>query len=148
MLNKTFINLLIFGLALNCVIYLFGAFQINPPGYSTPFMDLSTWSGWFNFTPWGMLFTAASIAGMTFAAILLRQSTYAIYALLLGALGLIIKPVADFILAIPNAIGKWLPDSTNPIYPLPNPIIVVILLLFSFMAFWFIFGLVIQRDVN
>lgn len=158
MLNKFFTNLLIFGLALNCVIFLFGVFNFGPPNMNMSFMDLTTWNGWFDFSPWNLMFTGAAIAGMTLAAILLRQNTYAIYALLLAALGMIVRPIYEFMTAIPNAIGAWLPDSTNPLYvpdingvypnPVPpNPILVVILLLFGFAAFWFVFGLVVQRDI-
>ena len=150
-LNKLFLNIFIFGLSLNIVIFLFGVFGVDPQ-VKMPFMDLSTWSSWFPVSAWEWLLTGAAIAGITLAAVLLRQGTYAIYALLIAALGLILKPVREFILAIPNAIGAWLPDSTNPLPPVggvypPNPITVVIIAIFSFAAFWFIFGLVIQRDV-
>ena len=154
-LNKMFTNILLFGLAVNSAIFIMAAFHFDPQ-YSIPFMNLTTWQGWFNFSPWNILFTSASIAGITLASILLRQNTYAIYALLLAALGLVIRPVYEFMTAIPTALGALLPNSTNPNYTIvngspvygPNPLIAVILLIFAFFAFWFIFGLVIQRDVG
>jgi hypothetical protein len=154
-LNKFFTNILLFGLSVNIAIFLFSAFKFDPQ-YSMPFMDLTKWSGWFNFSPWNILFTSASIAGITLASILLRSNTYAIYALLLAALGFVIQPVYQFMTAIPNALAAFLPDSTNPNFTVvngvttygPNPLIAVILLIFAFFAFWFIFGLVVQRDIG
>lgn len=147
-LNKFFTNLLILGLAINCVLYLFGAFNFDPqvqyPG------ELSAMTSWFNIEPFNLLFTGATAAIVGVAALLLRQGTYAIYAMLLTALGMIIAPIQAFILAIPNALSAWLPASTNPnptLFPI-NPIIVVVSLLFAFGAYWFIFGLVLQRDLG
>jgi hypothetical protein len=147
-LNKFFTNILIFGLAMNVILYIFGAFNFDPqvqyPG------SLSTMTSWFNLSPFNLLFTGATAAVVGVASLLLRQGTYAIYAMLLAALGMVIGPVQAFILAIPNAIGMWLPASTNPnptLFPI-NPIVVVVGLIFSFAAYWFIFGLVIQRDLG
>ena len=147
-LNKLFTNLLILGMSINIALYLFGAFSIDPqvqiPG------SLSTMTSWFNLSPFNLLFTGATAAVVGVAALLLRQGTYAIYAMLLAALGMVIAPVQAFILAIPNLLGMLLPASTNPnptLFPI-NPITVVVGLLFAFGAYWFIFGLVIQRDIG
>jgi hypothetical protein len=147
-LNKFFTNLLILGLSVNIVLYLFGAFNFDPqvqiPG------SLSTMTSWFNLTPFNLLFTGATAAIVGVAALLLRQGTYAIYAMLLAALGMVISPVSAFILAVPNLLGMLLPAATNPnptLFPI-NPIIVVVSLIFAFAAYWFIFGLVIQRDLG
>lgn len=152
MLSKFFTSLLVLGLALSAVIYLFGTFNVDPQVHF-PFTNLTTWTGWFSIDPWGLLLTGAVAGVIGLAAVLLRQGTYAIYAMLLAALGMVIKPIQDIVLAIPKAIGTWLPDSTNPLpmnpdgtYP-PNPIFIVISLFFVFAAYWFIFSLVIQRDV-
>lgn len=147
-LNKLFTNILIFGVCMNIVLYLFGAFNFDPqvqyPG------SLSSMTSWFNLSPFNLLFTGATAAVVGVASLLLRQGTYAIYAMLLAALGMVIGPVQSFILAIPNALSVWLPSSTNPnpaLFPI-NPIIVVVSLIFAFAAYWFIFGLVIQRDLG
>ena len=156
-LNKFFTNLLLLGLAISIVTYLFGAFNFDPMVQS-PFIDLNKWQGWFGIDIYNILFAsaAAAVAGVT--ALLLRSGTYAIYAMLIAALGIIIKPVQDIVLAIPNAIGTWLPSSANPLaynngvfnpdYTGINPIIVVIKLIYIFAAFWFLIGLVIQRDIG
>ena len=147
-LNKLFTNILIFGICMNIVLYLFGAFDFDPqvqyPG------SLSTMTSWFDLSPFNLLFTGATAAVVGVASLLLRQGTYAVYAMLLAALGMVISPIQSFILAIPNALSVWLPASTNPnptLFPI-NPIIVVVSLIFAFAAYWFIFGLVIQRDLG
>jgi hypothetical protein len=152
MLNKFFTNLLVLGLALNSVIYLFGVYNVDPQVHF-PFTAINTWTDWFDISVWGILLTGGTMAAIGLAAVLLRQGTYAIYAMLLVGLTMIIKPIQDFVLAIPKAIATWLPNSTNPlppdangVYP-PNPIFIVISLFFVFAAYWFIFGLVIQRDI-
>ena len=156
-LNKFFTNLLILGLAMSIVTYLFAAFQFDPQVQS-PFIQLSTWQGWFDINIYNILFASAAAAITGVTALLTRSGTYAIYAMLLTALGLIIKPVQDIVLAIPNAIGSWLPKEANPLaytngifdstYTGINPIVVVIKLIYIFAAFWFILSLVIQRDVG
>jgi hypothetical protein len=149
MLNKLFTNILIFGLALNSAIFLFGAFGFDPQVQMT-FANLSTWTGWFNLSPFNILFTGAAATIIGLAALLTRNGTYAIYAMLLAALGMIITPVQQFVTAIPTAIGTLIPPETNPnptLFPI-NPLVVVINLVFLFAAFWFIFGLVVQRDIG
>ncbi len=151
MLSKFFTNLLVFAVAINCVVYLFGAFNVDPLVRNP--MNLSSFQSWFDLSPFNIMLTGATAAVIGLAAVLLRQGTYAIYAMLLWALGMIITPIRNFILAFLLLIGGWLRDSTNPfpavngVYP-PNPIVIVISLLFAFAAYWFIFGLVIQRDIS
>jgi hypothetical protein len=111
--------------------------------------SISTMTSWFNLSPFNLLFTGATAAVVGVAALLLRQGTYAIFATLIAALGMIITPISAFIMAIPNLLGALLPASTNPnpaLFPI-NPIIIVIGLIYAFAAYWFIFGLVVQRDV-
>lgn len=142
---------------MNCVLYLFNVFGFNPPQVQYP-GSLSTMTSWFNLEPFNLLFTGATAAIVGVAALLLKQGTYAIYAMLLAALGMIIAPVQAFIIAIPNAIGTWIPKEANPLaynagvynpdYTGINPIVTVISLIFAFAAYWFIFGLVIQRDMG
>lgn len=148
MLSKFFTNLLVLGLCINCALYIFGAFNIDPQ-YQVP-GSLSAMTSWFDLSPFNLMFTGATAVAIGLAALLLRQGTYAIYAMLLWALGMVIVPIQSFILAIPNLLGALLPASTNPdptLFPI-NPITVVISLLFAFGAYWFLFGLVIQRDLS
>jgi hypothetical protein len=156
-LNKFFTNILLLGLAVSFITYLFGAFNFDPMVQS-PFVSLSTWQGWFDINIYNILFASAAAAITGVTALLTRSGTYAIYGMLLTALGIIIKPVQDIVLAIPNAVGTWLPPEANPLaynngvfdstYSGINPIIAVIKLIYIFAAFWFIIGLVIQRDIG
>jgi hypothetical protein len=80
--------------------------------------------------------------------LLLKQGTYAVYAMLLWAIGVMFNLISTFLLVIPNTLSALLPASTNPnpdLFPV-NPLIVVIVLIFTFGAWWYMFGLTIQRD--
>lgn len=151
-----FVNLMLLGLAMSIAIYIFGVYNIDPQVHF-PFTPLQNWTDWFSITPWGLLITGVGTVLAGLVAVLFRQGTYAIYAMLIAALGLIITPIQQIVTAIPTAIGMWLPAEANPLaytngvynssYTGANPIVIVLDLLFIFAAFWFIFGLVIQRDV-
>lgn len=156
-LNKLFTSLLLFGLAVNIIIYLFNAFHFNPL-HQTEFMDLTQWQNWFAPSVVNIAIFGGSAAAITVVSLLFRQGTYALYALLIAMLGIIIRPVGDIVLAVPNAIGNWLPPESNPLAytngvynpasTAINPITVVIGLIYAFAAFWFLFGVVLQRDVS
>jgi hypothetical protein len=151
-----FVNVLILGLAISIVTYLFGVYNVDPNTHF-PFTPLKAWTDWFSITPLGLLLTGAGAAVTGLIMLLTRQGTYAIYAMLITGLGLIIRPIQEIVTAIPTAISMWLPTSTNPLaytngvfnpnYTGLNPIVVVIDLIFLFAAFWFILTLVIQRDI-
>jgi tellurite resistance protein TehA-like permease len=69
--------------------------------------------------------------------------------MLLAGIGMVIGPIQAFILAVPNTLALLLPAATNPnpsLFP-ENPIITVVKLLFVFGAYWFVFSLVVQRDI-
>jgi hypothetical protein len=154
-LNKLFTDLLIFGLCVNISIYLLSVFNLLPVTMTA--VNLSDWTSWFNISAWNILLTGATTIGIGLASILLRQGVYAVYAMLLTALSMIITPISGFLLAFPNLIGTMLPPETNPLaytngvfnasYVGLNPIVIVVSLIYAFAAYWFIFGLVIQRDV-
>ena len=77
------------------------------------------------------------------------STKYAIYAMLLWAIGCMFKVVQTFVLVIPNTIGALLPEATNPnpaLFPI-NPLIILVSLFFTFGAWIFMFELVIQRPV-
>lgn len=155
MLNTLFKDLILLSLALTIATYLIGAFNIDPQVQS-PTVTLSTWQGWFSINLYSGLFGAgAAVIGL--ASLLTRSGTYAIYATLLAALGMIIKPIQDIVLAIPNFIALLLPKETNPLaytngvydpsYSGINPIIAVVTLIYGFAAFWFLFSILTQRDI-
>ena len=145
-LNKFFTNILIFGLSLNIICFLYGAFKFDPQVQTVG--SLSAMTTWFNLTPFTALFSAGAAGVIGVVSLLLKQGTYAIFAMLITALTMIIGPVQAFVLAVPNTIGAWIPANANPTPGTINPITAVISLLFIFSAYWFIFGLVIQRDIG
>ena len=136
-LNKLFTNLLILGMSINIALYLFGAFSIDPqvqiPG------SLSTMTSWFNLSPFNLLFTGATAAVVGVAALLLRQGTYAIYALLISAIGVFFNVVKGFVFAVPNVISALFPGSPT------GPITYVVGVIVMFAGFIYLFELAIQR---
>ncbi len=150
-LNKFFAEIFILSFCINAILYLFGTFHVMPT-VSMGYTDLSTWQGWFNLSAFDILFAGGTATLVGISALLLRNGTFAIYATLITAIGMILAPVKGVITAIPTLIGSLLPDSTNPlpavngVYPM-NPIVAVVNAFVVLGAFWFFFGLVIQRDV-
>lgn len=155
-LNVLFVNILILGLSISVVTYLFGIYNVDPQIHF-PFTPLKNWTDWFNITPLGLMLTGLGTVIAGLVSVLLRSGTYAVYAMLIAALGLIITPIQQIVTAIPTAISMWLPNEANPLaytngiydssYTGLNPITIVISLLFMFAAFWFILSLVVQRDL-
>jgi undecaprenyl pyrophosphate phosphatase UppP len=74
--------------------------------------------------------------------------------MLLWGISMIFRVVQTFVYAIPNTIGALIPDAINPfppdpvtgLYPL-NPIAVAVAVIVGYAAFWWLFSLVVQRDV-
>ncbi|MFA5366220.1 MAG: hypothetical protein WC325_13645 [Candidatus Bathyarchaeia archaeon] len=146
---KLFINYLILGVSVQAVCYLFWAFNLFGGLIEYPLGDVSSLSTLFSIDTFSVLIGIGGAIGIGLAALLLKQGTYAIYAMLLWAIGCMFKVVQTFVLVIPNTIGALLPASTNPnpaLFPV-NPILVVVSLFFALGAWLFMFGLVIQRDV-
>lgn len=146
-LNGFFGKILLFGFLFNCVLWIFSAFQVDPQVQVG--VSLTDWTSWFNLSPFNLMFATGTAAVIGVAALLLRQGTYALYAMLIAGITMIIGPIQNFIMAIPNTLSLLIPASTNPNPALfaENPILIVIRLIFAFAAYWFIFGLVIQRDI-
>lgn len=146
---RLFYSFLVFGVAFQLSCYLFWAFNICP--FITYPIDTSIMANAFAITPFTAMFLAGGAVGIGLAALLLRQGTYALYAILIWVVGVFLTITAPFFLAIPNTItGLLAPllEITNPIAPNPNPLVVVIGLLFTFALFIFAFELVSQRNVS
>jgi hypothetical protein len=74
--------------------------------------------------------------------------------MLLWGIGTAFKVIQTFFLAIPNTIAALVPNDINPFPPDPitgvyptNPIAVAVAVIVGYAAFWFLFSLVIQREV-
>ena len=145
---KLFISALIFGLSLQVTCYLFWAFNFFGGLIEYPLGDVSGLSSVFSINTYSVLIGIGGGLAIGLAALLLKQGTYAIYAMLLWAIGCMFNITQTFFLAIPNTIGALLPPETNPnpaAFPV-NPLIVVLGVVFAFAAWMYMFGLVIQRD--
>jgi hypothetical protein len=108
-------------------------------------INFSDWTSWFDLgadSGLVLIFSGTTAVFVGVASLMLKQGTYAIFAVLIAALGVIIGPVRHFVLAIPNFIVSSIPAAsgyTGPILVLMNGII-------TFVAYWFIFAMVLQRD--
>ena len=160
-MSKLFINALVFGVSIQIVAYLFWAFSFFGSLVQYPFgsaTDLNNLNNMFSLNWWTALIGGTGIA-ISIAALLLRQGTYALYALLLFGIGVFFNVVKGFVLAIPNTVAALIPNnaSTNPlpptivngvaIYP-PSPFQVVAGVILVFAGFMYMFGLVIQRETT
>lgn len=150
---KLFINALIFGVCLQLICYLMWAFNVFGGLLLYPFGDVSMLSTTFSINVYSALIGIGGGVAIGLAALLLKQGVYAVFAMLLWAIGCMFNVIQSFFLAIPNTIASFLPNSTNPlpavdgVYP-TNPLIIVLGVIFAFAAWMYLFGLVIQRDVT
>ncbi|MFA5365148.1 MAG: hypothetical protein WC325_08225 [Candidatus Bathyarchaeia archaeon] len=148
---KLFIAFLVFAVALQSVCYLCWAFNVFGGLIEYPLGDVSTLQNVFSVDlTFSVLVGIGGAVGIGLAMLLLKAGTYAIYAMLLWAIGVMFNVFQTFVLVIPNTIGALLPESTNPnpaLFPI-NPIIVVISIFFAMGAWLYFFSLVIQRDVT
>ena len=155
-----FYNMLVFGLSVQLAAYVlwafnfFGSYIVYPFGNAASMLNLQN-----TFTPDAWMFLITGVGIITgVVALLFRQGTYALYALLICAIGVCYKIVVPFLVALPNTIAALLPDSTNPfsyvngVY-VPNsgginPIQVVVGIIVGFVIFIFIWEMVLQRKVS
>jgi hypothetical protein len=151
-------NILVFGVCFEVVAGLLWSFNFFGGLVQYPFGSASDWLNLQNtFTPdiWmGLISGSGALIGI--AALLTKQGTYALYGLLIFAIGIFYKIVVPFLLVIPNTIAALLPNSTNPNFTVVdgvtvygiNPLQVAIGILVGFAIFIFLFELVIQRKVS
>lgn len=113
---KLMYNIILFGIVLNISVWLIQVFGLAPMELPAKYNPLDLTSVFSldvftrNFT-WVGIGAAAGIAGL-----LLRQNTYALYALIILAVATFIPIVNTFIFAIPNMI-----DAVMYLYPEFNP---------------------------
>ena len=147
-MNRLFLEILPFGVALQITCYIFWAFNIFGSSLQYPLGDVNSIQSVFSVDVFSVLLGLGGAAIIGVAALLFRPNTYAIYAMLLFALGCAFKVVQTFFLAIPNFIAALIPVETNPsvtAFPI-HPFIVVITVIVGYAAFWWLFSLVLQRD--
>ena len=150
---RLFYDMMLVGISVQLAAYVLWAFNIyGAMGIGYPFgnapQQLSTLQGWFDLSVYNALLGIGGAAVIGVAALLLRQGTYALYAMLIFAIGMFIPIVKNFVLAVPNTVAALLPVETNPTPGLINPIQLVIGLMVLFAGFIFIFEMVIQRNIS
>ena len=158
---RLFYTLLVFGISLQIAAYLFWAFDVFGGLIKYP-IDLVATTDWFSLKnfQWQFLMGVGGAVGIGLAMLLLRQGTYALYAILIWVMGVFLPFTSGFFLAIPNTIGALIPpdiwNMTNPlaheengimVYP-THPLMVVIVLLFAFSAWIMMIELLTQRNIS
>ena len=155
---RMFYTLLVFGISVQIAAYLFWAFEVVP-GIAYP-VSMENTMNWFSLETfqWQFLMGVGGAVGIGLAMLLLRQGTYAIYAILIWVLGVFLPFTSGFFLAIPNTVGALIPETfwnaTNPFgvdatgsYP-THPLMVVIVLIFAFAGWIMMMELLTQRNIS
>jgi glucan phosphoethanolaminetransferase (alkaline phosphatase superfamily) len=150
MMSKLFWSLLWFGICLQIAAYLAWAYDFFGGTMACPITtDAANVLGVFTITPYTVMFAGAGAAAIGLGAIVTRSGTYALYAVMIWAIGCFITNVSGFFLAIPNTIGALIPAVTNP-NPAAFPIhpLISALAVFAAVALWCtLFGFAMQREV-
>ena len=138
--NKIFTDIFFASMCISAIGYLCQAYGVFPVNFGIT--DLSQWQNWFTIDlVTGVIGGVAGGVGVL--ALLLKQGTFAVYALLVGVILALITPVRGTITFIPSLIASLLVDSA-----LAAPIIIVIQMITVVAAGWFIITLVLQRPLE
>jgi len=148
-MSKLFWSLLWFGICVQAAAYITWAYRFFGDSVVYPITtDAANVLGVFTITPYTLMFCGAGAAAIGLGAIVTRSGTYALYAVLIWAIGCFITNVSGFFLAIPNTLGALLPASTNPdpaafsVHP-----VVQLLVIFATISLWvLLFGYAMQRE--
>jgi len=112
-------NIILFALVVNCAVWLVQVFGlipfVNMPAKYNP-TDIAAMFSLEVFAK-NFMYTLAAGAAAGIAMLLLRQNTYALYALVIFAVGIFLPIVSNFLMAIPNMI-----DAIMYLYPAYNPL--------------------------
>lgn len=139
---QLFMSALEFGIAVQLTAYIIWSFNllhgliVYPLGSAA---DINNLNNLFSLNLWSGLIGGAGIV-ISIVMLLMRQGTYALYAMLIMAISIFFNIVKGFVLAIPNLVSAIVPSS----YAGPIQIVIGIITLFG--GFLYIFGLVIQRN--
>jgi len=109
-------NIMLFAIAINMAAWLINIFALVPGGLPSEFSPMDI-SNMFTLTAFKQNFLFAGIgvaAGI--AGVLLRQNTFALYALVIFSVSIFVPIVGSFVFAIPHLI-----DSIFALYPAYNP---------------------------
>lgn len=144
---KLFMTALYFGLCLQLSAYLCWAFQVFGSSFTYPInTDALNLTGVFDITGFNALIGLSGAAAIMIGGLLLRQGTYAVFAMLLWGIGAFFPIVSTFFLALPNTITALI-SATGASSDITNPLLVVVSAIFAFAATIYLFGLVLQREM-
>jgi hypothetical protein len=149
MAKSLFYELMTLGIGIQLACYLvwsfnmFGSRVVYPLGSAS---DLTNLNNLFSIDLWSGLIGLAGI-GISIVTLLLKQNTYAIYAMLLFAFGIFFNIVKTFLFAIPNTVTAIFASANVPAGA-TTPLQVVIGVIVVFAGFIYLFELAIQRRAN
>lgn len=151
---STFYNMLVFAICFQAFCYLSWAFKIFGPSFTYPYGDASTLNNlndMFAITAYSALIGGVGVL-TGIAALLLRQGTYALYAVMIFVFGIFFKLVTGFVTAIPNTISAIIAiaggDAINPMPGQANPIFLVVGMFTVFGAFFYLAEMATQRKLT
>jgi hypothetical protein len=147
-MGNLFYNLLLFGIAIQLAAYLTWSFNIFAGYVQYPLgsaAEINNLNNIFNIDLWSGLVGGTGII-ISIAMLLLRQGTYAVYALLLFAIGVFFNIVKGFVFAIPNTVSALF--ASAGVGDVASPIQVVIGVIVMFAGFMYVFELAIQRKAT
>jgi hypothetical protein len=144
---KLFYDLLLLGVAIQLSCYLLFQFNFFGGLISYPLGSISQLYGSgsiFSITVYGAIIGGAGAVAILVVGLLTRAGVYAIFALLIWAIGCIVTYIYPFFIAIPNTIGAFI-DTTGLPSTITNTFVIFLTVIFLMAGFWYLFGLVIQR---
>ena len=143
-MGNLFYNMMLFGICVQLSCYLFWAFNVTGNLIQFPLgsaADINNLNNMFSINLWTFLIGGAGIA-ISVVSLLMRSGTYAIYALLISAIGVFFNVVKGFVFAVPNVISALFPGSPT------GPITYVVGVIVMFAGFIYLFELAIQRRAS
>jgi hypothetical protein len=145
--SSLFYDLMFFAICLQMACYLTFTFQVFGPSFRYPLspLDLSV-NGIFSINAWSGLIGGTGIL-IGVGMLLLRQNTYAIYAILLFAFGIFFNIVQTFVFAIPNTVSAIFASANVPTGA-TDPIQLVVGEMVLFAGFIYLAELAVQRKLN
>ena len=144
---RMFYNMLVFFLCLQFSAYLLPKFMTFPSSTPLQYDPNQIASLWSIDNVWNILkITGAASIGIAVVSLLFNIGTYAIFAMIIVALGLLYKPVNDFIQAIPNFIHAIMPPDMPSVFG--DAIFLVVTAIVAFAGFMFLLELITQRNIT
>jgi hypothetical protein len=147
---RGFINMLFFMVALQSACFLLSAFQVFGPTLNYPMgntSDMLQLKNLFQLTPFTALMGIGGAASVTIIGILTRSGTYALYAVLIFAIGSFFPIAQYFFLSVPNTLGAII-SSLGLGSTIVDPLIATFGLWVAVWVVLYLFGFLFQREIQ